>query len=107
MTSHADRRPSQHSAKTLESGQAKSYKSPPRKLVCFFEKSRGQWKAKCLEAKTSVKRLSNRVRFLAKSKDHWKNRVRELEADMAKLKAQVRASAKEIEDLKKTLRSPI
>jgi predicted nucleic acid-binding Zn-ribbon protein len=44
---------------------------------------------------------------LAKSKDHWKNRVRELEADMAKLKAQVRASAKEIEDLKKTLRSPI
>jgi hypothetical protein len=107
MTSHEDRKPAQHSAKTRESGQAKSYTSPPRKLVCFFAKSRDQWKAKCLEAKTSVKYLSNRIHFLAKSKDRWKHRVRALEADMAKLEAQVRARDKEIEDLKKTLRRPI
>ena len=103
MTSHHDRKHSQHSAKTLESGKAKSYKSPQRKLVRFFEKSRDQWKAKCLGAKTSVKRLSNRVRFLEKGKDRLKDRMRGLEADIAKLKVQVRARDKEIEGLKKTL----
>ena len=103
MTSHHDRKHSQHSAKTLESGKAKSYKSPQRKLVRFFEKSRSQWKAKCQEAKTSVKRLSNRIRFLEKSKDRLKDRVRGLEADIAKLKAQVRVRDKEIEGLKKNV----
>ena len=108
MTSHHDRKHSQHSAKTLESGKAKSYKSPQRKLVRFFEKSRGQWKAKCREAKTSVKRLSNRMRFLEKSKDRLQDRVRGLEADIAQLKAQVRARDKEIEGLKKNaLRTPL
>ena len=101
MTSHEDRRPSQHSAPTLESGQAKSYKSPRRKLVCFFEKSRNKWKAKCRDAKTSVKRLSNRIRFLAKSKDRWKRRSTELEAELGTLKADLRARDKEIGYLKK------
>ena len=73
----------------------------------FVEKSRDQWKAKCLEAKTNVKYLSNRIRFLAKSTDHWKHRVRELEANMAKLEAQVRARDQEIEALKKTFRRPL
>jgi len=35
------------------------YKSPQRKLVRFFEKSRDQWKAKCQTAKFTVKRLQN------------------------------------------------
>jgi len=101
MTSHHDRKHSPRLAKTPESGKAKSYKSPQRKLVRFFEKSRDQWKAKCLEAKARVKRLSNRIRFLEKSKDHCKDRIRELEADRARLEAQVRARDKEIEALKK------
>lgn len=101
MTFHHDRKHSQFSAKTLESGKAKSYKSPQLKLVRFFEKSRDQWKAKYQEAKTSVKRLSNHMRFLEKSKDRWKDRVGRLEADLTKLEAQVRARDKEIEGLKK------
>ena len=63
----------------------------------FFAKSRDQWKAKCLEAKTNVKYLSNRRRFFAKSTDRWKHRVRALEAALAKLAAQVRARDNEIE----------
>ena len=51
------------------------YKSPRRKLLRFFEKSRDQWKDKCLEAKAAVKRLQNRVRFLEKSKDRLQHRV--------------------------------
>ena len=63
----------------------------------FVEKSRDQWKAQCLEAKTNVKYLRNRIRFFAKSTDRWKQRVRALEADLAKLEAQVRARDNEIE----------
>jgi len=37
--------------------KAKTYKSPVRKLARFFEKSRDQWKAKCLEAKATAKGL--------------------------------------------------
>ena len=44
---------------TLAAGQDKHYKSPQRKLVLFFAKSRDAWKTKCLEAKTAVKRPKN------------------------------------------------
>jgi hypothetical protein len=45
---------------------SKTYKTPPRKLARFFEKSRNRWKDKYREAKRTVKRLKNRVRFLEK-----------------------------------------
>ena len=71
--------------KEVQKGQG--YKSPQRKLVKFFEKSRDRWKAKCREAKIEVKRLKNRVWFLEKSKERLKNRVKELEAELARVKA--------------------
>jgi hypothetical protein len=37
--------------------EQKTYKSPTRKLVRFFNKSRDQGKAKCLEAKAIAKGL--------------------------------------------------
>ena len=86
-----------------EAQKGKSYKSPPRKLVAFFEKSRDRWKAKCREAKIEVKRLKNRVRFLERSKEHWKSRVKELEAELAMVKAKERGKEEELEQLKKRL----
>ncbi len=53
----------------------KTYKSPQRKLLKFFEKCRNSWKAKCREAKRTIQRLKNRIRFLEQSKEPWKNRV--------------------------------
>ena len=70
-----------------ETQQGNEYKSPPRKLIKFFEKSRNQWKAKCLEAKKLIKQLKNRIRFLEKSKEEWKSRTKELEAELAQIKA--------------------
>ena len=81
--------------------KGKGYKSPQRKLVKFFEKSRDRWKAKCREAKIEVKRLKNRVRFLEKSKEHWKSRVQELEAELARVKAKEREKEEELEEFKK------
>ena len=64
-----------------------SYSSPPRKLLRFFLKSRDQWKAKCQRAKTTVKRLENRLHFLEKSKAQWKSKAQALEKEKAQLKA--------------------
>ncbi len=66
-----------------------TYKSPRRKLVKFFEKSRNQWKAKCSDAKYMVKKLKHRIRYLEKSKKKWKSKAIELEKELSRIKAQV------------------
>lgn len=79
----------------------KVYKSPIKKLVRFFEKSRDQWKVKCREAKAKVKRLTNRTRFLEKSKAKLKGQVKELEAEVIRLRASEQTLRKEVEELQK------
>ena len=66
----------------------RTYKSPRTKLVRFFEKSRDQWKAKCLEAKATAKGLQHRIRYLQGSKMEWKTKAKELEQELARMKAQ-------------------
>ncbi len=83
--------------------ETKSYKSPRRKLIRFFEKSRNQWKAKCHEAKSTVKQLKNRVRFLEESRQQWKIRTKELEGEIAQMKAKEQAREREEKELKKNL----
>ena len=63
----------------MNDSEPREYKSPTRKLVKFFHKSRDQWKAKCIDTKATVKRLKNRVRYLEASKEEWKNRALALE----------------------------
>lgn len=81
--------------------KAKTHKSPPKKLVRFFEKSRDQWKTKHRQSKATVKRLKNRVRFLEKSKEHWKSRVEELEAEVARRQAREQTLEQAMESLQK------
>ncbi|MCP4289346.1 MAG: hypothetical protein GY792_33820, partial [Gammaproteobacteria bacterium] len=68
--------------------KTKSYKSPTRKLVRFFEKSRDQWKAKCLEAKASAKGFQHRIRYLEQSKVEWKTKAKGLEKELTRMKSQ-------------------
>jgi predicted nucleic acid-binding Zn-ribbon protein len=93
----------EHREQGYEQGQQheKRYKSPQRKLVKFFEKSRDAWKAKCGEAKRTVKRLKNRIRFLQQSKEQWKDRARNLERELEQLKAEKQSLAEKYEGLKK------
>ncbi len=100
MVPHLKPSPSERSAKSPDGGPVKTYKSPQRKLVRFFEKSRNQWKSKYRDAKLVVKRLQNRVRFLEKSKDRDTRRTRELKAELNKANAQVRALEKEVSAFK-------
>ena len=87
-------------------GPAKTYKSPQRKLVKFFEKSHDQWKTKCREAKVRIKRLKNRVRFLEHSRDRWKAKATTLEADLRQVTEAYTASQQELAALKKTTDKP-
>jgi len=70
----------------MNESDTKEYKSPRRKLVKFFERSRDQWKAKSAEAKATVKRQKNRIRYLEASKGKWKRKAIELEKELACLK---------------------
>lgn len=62
----------------------KPYKSPTKKLLKFFEKSRNGWKTKCQEAEYKVKLLQNKVRYLEKRNARLKNRVKELERELSR-----------------------
>lgn len=66
------------------------YKSPARKLIRFFEESRDQWKAKCLNAKYQVKLLSNKIRYLEKRKADLNKKVKELERELEELQKKKR-----------------
>ena len=89
------------SVEAMAAGKDSQYKSPQRKLVRFFARSRDQWKEKCLVAKAVGKGLQHRMRFLERSKDHWKHRVKELEGELTRMKAQAQAMQEEIATLKK------
>jgi hypothetical protein len=91
------------SVETSEAGQDWPYKSPQRKLVRFFARSRAQWKEKCLAAKALVKGLKNRERFLERSKDYWKSRVKALERELAQRRAQDQARQEELDAVQKSL----
>jgi len=80
--------------------EQKIYKSPRRKLVRFFEKSRDQWKAKCLEAKATAKGLKHRIRYLEQSKAEWKTKARELEQELARMTAQQNRAPSQEDDKK-------
>jgi chromosome segregation ATPase len=83
------------------STQAKTYKSPRRKLVRFFEKSRDQWKTKHHQAKADVKRLTNRVRFLERSKADLQKQVAELQRALAQHQSQEQALTQALETQQK------
>jgi hypothetical protein len=87
--------------KGLGTVQGETYKSPHRKLIRFFEKSRTQWKAKCRAAKATIKVLKNRLEFLEESKARWKRRAQALEAEVARLTATGRTTSRAGQALKK------
>ena len=81
----------------------KTYRSPQRILVRFFEKSRDQWKAKCLEAKATLHRIKNRATWLEHSRDQWKSRAQALAHRVKELEVHTATQDRTIEAVKKNL----
>ena len=57
----------------VDDGEQNSYKSPVRKLVNFFEKSRDNWKEKYQRNKKENNKLKNKVCALKASQEKWKS----------------------------------
>jgi len=56
--------------------------------------SRDKWKAKCAEAKATLKKAKNRSQWLETSRDNWKARAAELEAELQSLREEQKAIAR-------------
>lgn len=62
------------------------FKSPLKKLVAFFEKSRDNWKAKYFAKRDQAILLANQVRAVEKSRESWRSIAREAQRELDELK---------------------
>jgi len=85
----------------MEAGNEKTYSSPQRKLVKFFERSRNQWKAKSHAAKTGLKQLGTRLGRLERSNAAYQQQLAALHTQVAEWQAKHEQTARELEELKK------
>jgi hypothetical protein len=69
------------------------YKSPMKKLVVFFEKSRNQWKEKTLVTKAQLKIAKNRIKFLESSKNELKIQLKILREENKKFEIQIKSTS--------------
>jgi hypothetical protein len=65
--------------------EAKTYRSPIKKLLGFFVRSRDGWKQKCQGAKVRIRRLSSRLQKLKVSRNRWKERAVALCGELAQV----------------------
>jgi len=96
---------SEKEALPMEVPDEKTYSSPQRKLVKFFERSRNQWKTKAGAAKSGLKRLGARVRRLERKKADSQQHVAALQAQVAEWQAKYAQTVRELEELKKNIRT--
>lgn len=66
-----------------------AYKSPLRKLVHVFKRSRDRWKAKCQERKRLCRKLANQVRAVEASREKWKQAAKEAQKQARQLEQQL------------------
>jgi uncharacterized coiled-coil protein SlyX len=90
----------------MEGANEKSYTSPPRKLVKFFERSRDRWKAKSRVAKTVLKRLGTRLRRLERRNADYQQQLTALQTQVAEWRTKHEETARELEALKKKYPHP-
>lgn len=63
-----------------------AYKCRPKVLAAFFEKSRDQWKQKCVKAKSGLKKATNLAQWMRTSRDEWRAKFKRLEAEVRQLR---------------------
>jgi uncharacterized coiled-coil protein SlyX len=85
----------------MEGATEKSYTSPQRKLVKFFEHSRDRWKAKSRVAKSVLKQLGARLRRLERSNADSQHQLAALRTQVAEWRAKHEETVRELEALKK------
>ena len=69
--------------------ERKTYRSPAKKLLRFFERSRDGWKRKCQAAKRKVKSFDTRLRVLRKNRDRWKGLAKQQQVELKQLRKEL------------------
>jgi len=67
---------------------AKPYKSPVRKLLSFFRRSRDGWRAKAQDRNLRLRWLKNQVAALKASRRKWKEQARAYRSRLAALRTE-------------------
>jgi len=67
----------------------KNYKTPIKKLCVSFQKSRDEWKNKCLKSKKTIKRLKNQNQYSKNRISELKQTIKNLKTDLAREKAKL------------------
>jgi chromosome segregation ATPase len=70
-------------------------RSPVRKLMRFFKRSRDKWKAKYAELRKNYRVVDNKVRAVTKSREHWRQMAEQAQQEARRLK-------EELEGIKKS-----
>ena len=73
---------------------ASTYKSPIRKLVSFFRRSRDGWRAKAEDRNLRIKWLRNQIAALKESRRKWKEKARGYQARIAARSAEEASAGK-------------
>lgn len=66
-----------------------NWKSPLRKLVKFFERSRNGWKEKYAAKKQECKLMGNQVRAVEKSRAKWRQAAEEAQQQVVQLQKEL------------------
>ena len=70
----------------------KQFKSPPHKLIAFFEKSRDGWKKRSERYRAKLESIRSKVRSLERSRDTWKEKYQRLAGQLSIEKIAVAAT---------------
>ena len=84
----------------MMSTETKEYRSSPRKLARFFQRSRDIWKARCGDAKYRVKLLHTKVADLQESRERWKRETKHLRSEVKGLQNEVERLLAELQEQK-------
>ena len=74
----------------MEVADTVQLKSPIRKLVSFFRRSRDQWKSKYVSKRNDSILLANKVRALEKSRQNWREIAQLARLETKKAKEELR-----------------
>jgi hypothetical protein len=65
------------------------WKSPVRKLLAFFRRSRDRWKAKYMAKRDACKLMGNQVRAVEKSRAKWRKAAEQAQAQVRELQREL------------------
>lgn len=80
------------------SNESELWRTRPRVLAQWFQKSRDQWKEKHQQLKKEVKRLKVRVADVQNSREQWRQKAQRSEQELKEMKTQLEELQRQVQD---------